>query len=486
MSSAKDKLKKLAATLTALTTGVTATACKVEKQQNEASNSIVAGSGMSEEPKLEQTSDVQEEKQLDQKSSERMAIIQESYEKLINSGVSNDLAYELIKRGYNITEEEKERYYYLYDKTVEDYKSCKELYESFEVEKANITYEKLLKNEDLANMQDIIFVYAKAVNNAAQTEIINDYKNYKIEDGFIIIDNVKISSILPQHDFNDYSNTFVLFNCENQEATSFEKTMFLISTIKDLQVEYNNETNEAYAYTMKGLRNSYNYAKGNIESKYEITSWYRDPVNNVYVASDVNGNRLPYNDNSEIGQAIKNCVEIKNIVVASDANYETLISPKTDENATINRNITIDDNNNVTIENNINSNNNNNNNNNNSNNNNIIINDTIYSDGNVYTDENGNIIIGNSENGIKIENGNITIGQPGNSIIIENGNVTFENGYTINDEDTNYQIDVPQNNTITINGQTIYDSEIMSINDYFQYIKSTLEKPFENDKQKVK
>ena len=116
----------------------------------------------------------------------------------------------------------------------------------------------------------------------------------------------------------------------------------------------------------------------------------------------------------------------------------------------------------------------------------FIINDTIYSDGNVYTDENGNIIIGNSENGIKIENGNITIGQPGNSIIIENGNVTFENGYTINDEDTNYQIDVPQNNTITINGQTIYDSEIMSINDYFQYIKSTLEKPFENDKQKVK
>ena len=112
----------------------------------------------------------------------------------------------------NLTEEERLRYDTLFEKTKEKYKECLDLYELGNIEEFNRTIDEIMASKEYICLDDIIQMYAFAINGYEGNKIINNPKNYIIEENSIVIDGIRINNVLPKHGYTDYTNPFTMLN----------------------------------------------------------------------------------------------------------------------------------------------------------------------------------------------------------------------------------------------------------------------------------
>lgn len=263
----------------------------------------------------------------------RMMNIQNTVQILKKCNINQNLTKEIENNfNTNLTENEKERYNTLFEKTIKKCEECEYLYEILQLDKANALFEELITNKEYINIDDAVLVYSKAVNNCFGQEIIKNPENYTFENNSIVIDGIKINSVLPLYGIIDFSNPFEMFNHFYEESKgnsdketinsikSFTVKVFLLSIIRNIKIQYDDETNEFYTYTDFGLEEVLKNTNELIEENYEIVLWKYDDKNDLYIVYDKNGNLNICKKDSELEESILECEAIKKIVIESEIN----------------------------------------------------------------------------------------------------------------------------------------------------------------------
>lgn len=229
----------------------------------------------------------------------------------------------------NLTEEERLRYDTLFEKTKEKYKECLDLYDSGNIEEFNKTIDEIITSKEYICLDDIIQMYAFAINGYEGSRIIDNPEDYVIEEDSIVIDGIRINNILPKHGYTDYTNPFTMLNhfYENSLGMSDKNTMelmnlytvnvFLPYIIRDVRVGKNWQNNEMYTYTNMGLEKVLSDSKTRIFNEYGVTNWDFNTVLHTYLVSDNEQNINICDNNSELYNLLENCDKIQDFYEAS-------------------------------------------------------------------------------------------------------------------------------------------------------------------------
>ncbi len=265
----------------------------------------------------------------DERTNIRYMNVQDSYAMFSHYNITS-LTQEIERNLHtNLTEEERLRYDTLFEKTKEKYKECLDLYELGNIEDFNRTIDEIMTSKEYICLDDIIQMYAFAINGYEGNKIINNPKNYIIEEDSIIIDGIRINNVLPKHGYTDYTNPFTMLNYfyENSLGMSDEDTMelmnlytvniFLPYIIRDVRVGNNWETGEMYTYTNMGLEKVLSDSKARILNEYGVTNWDFNTVLHTYLVSDSEQNINICDNNSELYNLLENCDKIQDFNEAS-------------------------------------------------------------------------------------------------------------------------------------------------------------------------
>ena len=232
-----------------------------------------------------------------------------------------------IEKNFDVklSEQDKERYDTLFEKTSKAYEECEYLYETLDVENANKLFEELISNEEYLNIKDIIKVCAYAINGYMKCELITDPTKYIIEDNSIIFHNgIKMCNAFPATNETDVYEPFTVMNhfgVQSEDTTdekefmqSYGVSWLLPNLIRNLRVGMDTETSAYYIFTQQGLVNEYDKFFKNIFDTYGVVSWEseymldeRGNKNPIYFVYDENKVKYVCSTNSELYEMISCC-----------------------------------------------------------------------------------------------------------------------------------------------------------------------------------
>ena len=230
------------------------------------------------------------------------------------------------KMNVNLSEEQKERYDTLIEKTINRAKECQNAYIEGNIEEFEKIYDDITNNKEYICLDDIIEIYSIAVNKYYGENIINNPKNYVIGDNSITIDGIKITNMLPKKEQIDFLDTFSLINyyykdqqemCDKQtieKTNSLYTKIFLPLLINNIRIGRDINTDEIYSYTDNSMINLMNKKEDEIKKELNIESWNYDNKSDSFIVYDKENNINIYNNNSDIYEILNNYKKINEFV----------------------------------------------------------------------------------------------------------------------------------------------------------------------------
>jgi len=286
----KNTKSKLIALALSLTTLAGASSCeKVGKSKNTTQTSEIITTQPTLEPVTESITETLK-KQTDYMN------VQDLYSHL-NSYIYTNRVTSLtdeIRKNMNVelTEEQKQRYDTLLEKTLKKAEECKEYYESNDIDNFNISYNELCNSKEYINIDDLIEIYILAINKFYGENAINS-KNYMIAENSIIINGIKINNLREKQEMVDLRDPFTIINYYDVTEIYDEETMNLINSvqvkyalptlIKNIRIGIDTNTNEFYTYSDAKLKQIILDKKQEINTFCDVTSWEYDPNEQTYI-----------------------------------------------------------------------------------------------------------------------------------------------------------------------------------------------------------
>lgn len=288
----KNKKTRLIALALSLTTLASSSSCeKVGK-----SEATIKTAQTTTQPTLDLVIEEQEELTLDAMNVQDLCSNLKSY---IYANSVNSLTEEInLYMNIELTEEQKQRYDTLLDKTLKKAEECKKYYGTFDNENFKKSYNELCNSKEYINIDDIVEIYALAINKLYGEDVVNN-ENYMITDNSLIINGMKINNLSEKQEAVDLLDPFTVINYYDMSEeydkdtmnlmNSLQVKMALLSVIKNIRIGIDANTNELYTYSASKLSQTINNKKQEICENCDVYSWEYDINEQTYIVYDKYG-----------------------------------------------------------------------------------------------------------------------------------------------------------------------------------------------------
>lgn len=219
-----------------------------------------------------------------------------------------------------LTEEQKQRYDTLLEKTLGKAEECKNYYEANDIISFNASYNELCRSKEYINIDDLIEIYVLAVNKFYGENVINS-ENYMITDNSLIINGIKINNLTKKQEAVDVQNPFTIINYYDSNEKYDEETMNLMNSlqvklalptlIKNIRIGIDTNTNEFYTYSEASLKETILNKKQEISTNCDVTSWEYDPNEQLYIVYNKYGIGNKCKNNSYITNMLDDIFELE-------------------------------------------------------------------------------------------------------------------------------------------------------------------------------
>jgi len=219
-----------------------------------------------------------------------------------------------------LTEEQKQRYDTLLEKTLSKAEECKNYYELNDIISFNASYNELCRSKEYINIDDLIEIYVFAVNKFYGENVVNS-ENYMITDNSLIINGIKINNLTKKQEAVDVQNPFTIINYYDSNEKYDEETMNLMNSlqvklalptlIKNIRIVMDTNANEFYTYSEASLKETILNKKQEISTNCDVTSWEYDPNEQLYIVYNKYGIGNKCKNNSYITNMLDDIFELE-------------------------------------------------------------------------------------------------------------------------------------------------------------------------------
>ena len=322
----KNKKTRLIALALSLTTLASNTSCETVGKSN---TTIKTSKIVTTQPTLEPV--ITEETEINEKEFVKYMNVQDLYTNLttyIYTNRVNTITDEIREyMNVELTEEQKERYDTLLEKTLEQTEKCIKFYEANDINNFKKTYDRLCTSSECINIKDLVEIYALAINKLYDEDLLTN-ENYNITDNSLIIDGVKINNIRKREDEVDTKDPFTVLNYYSDNEYHDEETMDIInilevkmavlSAIKNVRITLDTNTNELYTYSKESLKKHIIEKKQQLSSECDVFSWEYDIEQDAYIVYNKYGIGNICKNNSYITNALDDIFELEQFQRYSD------------------------------------------------------------------------------------------------------------------------------------------------------------------------
>ena len=229
--------------------------------------------------------------------------------------------------GIELTEEQKLRYDTLLENTQNKAEECKKYYESNDIDNFNISYNELCNSKEYINIDDLVEIYALAINKLYGENVINN-ENHMIAENSIIINGIRINNLREKQETVDLLDPFTIINYYDVTERYDKETMNLMNSlqvkvalptlIKNIRIGIDTNTNEFYTYSDAKLKEIILNKKQEINTNCDVNSWEYDIDEQTYIVYNKYGVGNKCKNNSYITNMLDEIFELEQFQRYSD------------------------------------------------------------------------------------------------------------------------------------------------------------------------